>query len=112
LENGWMPTQDLPTGLKPGWWPGIYRRADGTMLAVNAPDVVIPQTAASDWKAPLAELAKQHRQTNGVRGLTTPLVLAAMALILLAAITWRGGLKKAKEKGTFTRQGLEARATV
>jgi len=67
------------------------------LLAVNAPDVVVPQSPTSDWRSKLAVLASQHRQASGVTALTTPLILAAFGLMLLAAITWRGGLKKMRE---------------
>jgi hypothetical protein len=111
LESGWTATEPQPQGLKPGWWPGIYRRSDGALLAVNAPNVVAPQAAPADWKAKLDELAKQHRQSSGVMNLTTPLILAAMALMLFAAITWRGGLKK-MQKTDHLRHGQDTRVTV
>jgi hypothetical protein len=94
LDSTWQAPPNYPAGLKPGWWPGIYRRADGALLAVNAPDVPIPQPTLDDWKKKLAELAKEHQQSVGTAYLTTPLILAAILLMLLAAITWRGGLKK------------------
>lgn len=97
LDSTWTPPPPYPTGLKPGWWPGVYRRSDGALLAVNAPDVPTPQPALDNWKIKLAELAKEHRVTHGVRPLTTALLLAAMLLMLLAAITWRGGLKKLRQ---------------
>jgi hypothetical protein len=111
LERGWTPAEPLPDGLKPGWWAGIYRRSDGALLAVNAPDVVPPPVAPSNWKTELAELANQYRQTSGMMHLTTPLILAAMALMLLAAITWRGGLKKMRETEQ-QRRDQDARVTV
>jgi hypothetical protein len=97
LDNSWTAPPDYPPGLKPGWWPGIYRRSDGALLAVNAPDVPIPQAASNDWKSKLAELADEHRHTTAVTHLATPLIFAAMALMLLAALTWRGGLKKMRQ---------------
>src|SRR5438105_10901644 len=111
LESGWTPAEPLPPGLKAGWWPGIYRRADGAMLAVNAPDVVVPPPAPGDWKTKLAELARRYRQSNGARNLTTPLILVAMGLLLVAAITWRGGLKKLEESRQV-QHGQDAGVTV
>src|SRR5207249_6533909 len=43
LGSEWSPIESQPPGLKPGWSPGIYRRRDGALLAVNAPDVTIAQ---------------------------------------------------------------------
>jgi hypothetical protein len=97
LDNSWTAPPDYPPGLKPGWWPGIYRRSDGTLLAVNAPDVPIPPAASTDWKSKLTELANEHRQAHSVNHLATPLILASLALMVLAALTWRGGLKKIRQ---------------
>jgi hypothetical protein len=97
LDGAWIPTANQPAGLKPGRWPGIYRRSDGALLAVNAPDVPIPQPSLDNWKEKLAELAKEHRATHGVVHLTTPLILTAILLMLLAALSWRGGLKKLRQ---------------
>ncbi|HEV8377619.1 MAG TPA: hypothetical protein VGP99_02125, partial [Tepidisphaeraceae bacterium] len=111
LGNAWTSTQEQPAGLKPGWWPGVYRRSDGALLAVNAPDVIVSKSLASDWKPKLAELGRQHRQKTGVKNLTTPLILAAMGLMLLSALTWRGGLKKLREPQQ-SRHAQDARVTV
>lgn len=97
LDSTWIAPTDYPAGLKAGWWPGIYHRSDGALLAVTAPDAPIPQVASDDWKTKLAELAREHRANHEVIILATPLVLAAMVLMLMAAITWRGGLEKLRQ---------------
>jgi hypothetical protein len=111
LEPAWQAIEGQPAGLKSGWWPGIYRRSDGALLAINAPDVGVPLSTVSDWKSKISELARQHRQINGIRPLTVPLILAALALMLLAAITWRGGLRKIQQRQQPQR-GQDARVTV
>jgi len=93
LEAGWTPLEAQPQDLKPGWWPGIYRRSDGALLAVNAPDIPRPQLKENNWRAQMAELAREYREATRVRWLTTPLLLAAMILLVVAALTWRGGLR-------------------
>jgi len=95
LGNEWTPIDPQPNDLKPGWCPGIYRRADGALLAVNAPDIELPQTSqAPDWRSQLAAIAGEYRAATATRWLTIPLLLCAMVLMVLAAATWRGGLKK------------------
>jgi hypothetical protein len=95
LGPEWAPIDPQPSDLKPGWWPGIYRRADGALLAVNAPDVQIPKTVATpDWRSQLAALAREYRAATATRWLAIPLLIGAMVLMVLAAATWRGGLKK------------------
>jgi hypothetical protein len=95
LEADWTPLDPLRGGLKPGWWPGIYRRTDGALLAVNAPDVVKPKSVpTSDWQSQLSRVAAEYRAATATRWLTTPLLISAMLLLILAAATWRGGLKK------------------
>jgi len=114
LGTDWKPLEPLPAGLKPGWWPGIYRRADGAMLAVNAPDVVGSEVSAGDWKARLAGVAKEQRELVGMRWLTTQLLLSAMGLMVIAAMTWRGGLRHrhTSTRGHGTQHGQDARVTV
>jgi hypothetical protein len=93
LEKGWAAVESQPANLPPGYWPGLFRRSDGAIMVVNAPDVDLPATEPSDWRARLAELAKENRQPAGVRSLATWLIIAAMGLMLIAAMTWRGGIR-------------------
>jgi len=95
LDAGWTPREAQPPGLKPGWWPGIYRRADSALLAVNAPDVQVPQNPQiSDWRTQLSQIATDYRSATATLWLTVPLLIASLLLMILAAATWRGGLKK------------------
>jgi hypothetical protein len=104
MERSWVAVGDTVNfDSESGWWPGLYRRADGEMVAVNVPDVVVPAAAQNDWRSQLAELAKQRRSGGGVRWLTTWLILAAMGLMLVAAMTWRGGIKTRSHLGTAAR---------
>jgi hypothetical protein len=94
MERSFVLVEGHLGNLEPGWWPGLYRRPDGEMVAVNVPDVVVPAPRQSDWRSALAKLAREHRNGGGVRWLTTWLILGAMGLMLVAAMTWRGGIKK------------------
>ncbi len=95
LGTEWNAVEPLPAGLPPGWWPGIYRRSDGALLAVNAPDVELPKNAqTSDWRSRLAAVAGEYRAATATRWLTIPLLISALVLMVVATATWRGGLKK------------------
>jgi hypothetical protein len=81
------------------------------MVGVNAPDVILPEVAGnSGWRTEIAELAREYRNGGGVTWLTTWLILGAMGLMLVAAMTWRGGLKHAH--ASTRGHGSQVRAAV
>jgi len=110
LEAGWRAVEAQPQDLKPGWWPGIYHRSDGALLAVNAPDVPLSRVKENNWRAQMAELAREFREATRVRWLTTPLLLAAMILLVVAVLTWRGGLRRTVMQTVAAKKLAEARA--
>jgi hypothetical protein len=72
---------------EPKLWPGLYRRTDGTLRAINAPDVVIPRPpAATDWQERLAALAKR---AGGQVDLAPALAASALVSLALAAWAWK-----------------------
>jgi hypothetical protein len=90
-DADWKPVE--LAGLLPGTappepklWPGLYQRSDGTLRAINAPDVPIPPPPAkADWQERLAAVAKQARQVD----LAAALAAAALICLVLAAWTWK-----------------------
>jgi hypothetical protein len=70
----------------PGLWPGLYRRADGALRAVNALDVQIPPIyAPGNWQQNLS-----HLQTDRTGAPLAPwLLLVALGCMLGSALTWR-----------------------
>jgi hypothetical protein len=91
-DADWKPVElaALPPGTElpePKLWPGLYQRSDGTVRALNAPDVPIPPPppATADWRQRLAAVDKQARQVD----LAPTLAAAALVCLALAAWTWK-----------------------
>jgi hypothetical protein len=101
LEPGWRRTNepasspaatqsappDVPSASEPGLWPGLYRRSDGALRAVNAPEVLVPPLPHTPWRNQLAHLSPA---AAGAAPLGRWLELAALALLLAAAVIWPG----------------------
>ena len=92
LGTDWTIVETVPSAEAPagadlvGWLPGLYRRTDGQLRAVNALDVLLSAAERGPWRDRLA--ASAGPQAKGVA--LAPMVwLAAIALVLLAAGTWR-----------------------
>lgn len=85
LGPEWSTT---PPAAEPGLWPGIYRRADGALRAVNAIDVRIPQRAQTDWRSALARAAALTIGEAGAVPLAPALLLLAMLAVCIAAVAW------------------------
>lgn len=86
--NEWTPIE-LAGSLAPpqkGLWPGLYRRADGTLRALNAPDVPFPVLKETDWRERLARLTNESKSRSDVSPM---LALAALVCVGLAAATWK-----------------------
>ncbi len=70
---------------EPGLRAGLYRRSDGAMLAVNAPDVTAPPLPTSAWREELSHLANERVPSLN---LARWMELAALAMVLTAAVLW------------------------
>ena len=72
-----------------GLWPGLYERPeDGVRRAVNAGEVVFPESMAGDWRQRLAEVVTRHAR-RAARPLAPVVVLAALACAGAAALLWQ-----------------------
>jgi hypothetical protein len=98
LEGRWDAVELAGSAAppEPGLWPGLYRRPDGTLRALHAPDVPFPPFAGSDWRARLAGL---ERDGPGRLALAPGLSLAALACLLLAGAAWKPRAKAARRRG-------------
>lgn len=87
LGKEWKRADDspVPAGVENGLWPGLYRRGDGTLLAINAPDTKWEQPLKTGWQAKLA-----RQQTGGAVKVSLAPDLCAAAVIagMLAAGFW------------------------
>lgn len=79
----WKPTKSA--NPNPGMWPGLYRRSDGALRAFNAPDVILPAPATTEWRAQLAALASSTGRTE----LSGRLFVIAAGCLVIAAATWQ-----------------------
>ena len=80
-------TSAAPTP-EPGLSPGVYRRSDGALRAVNAVDVRIPKTPATDWKSRLQNATNLTTATAGSIPFFPWLLLASLLAICVAALAW------------------------
>lgn len=83
----WTPEwkSTVPIDAPPGLWPGLYRRSDGAMRAFNAPAIPPGPPIHSDWRAKLANL----RRVPAGMELSAPLLIAAIACLVLSAASWQ-----------------------
>lgn len=79
----WKPTEQSP--FEPGMWPGLYRRSDGALRAFNAPDVAVQTPQQTDWRDQLKRLSAATDRLD----LSGPLLIAAAACMVIAALTWK-----------------------
>jgi hypothetical protein len=86
----WTPVElaGSPAPPEPKLWPGLYRRADGTLRALNAPDVPLPPVGETDWRERIARIAE------GVDGRSD--VSPAFIVLALACLAGSAGLWKRK----------------
>jgi hypothetical protein len=89
MEGEWTPVElaGSPAPPEPKLWPGLYRRADGMLRALHAPDVPIPSPAPSDWRERLARLGEDDR--GGRFDLGPPLACVAICCLFGAAMAWK-----------------------
>ncbi|MCY2952782.1 MAG: hypothetical protein NTU53_12540 [Planctomycetota bacterium] len=91
LPNGWRRVQpaDAPAGVQAGLWPGVYGNSDGAMRAVNAEQVQINAPPQTDWRQALHRIGGDRDDGRRAYPLAAALILAAMAIIAVSALTWR-----------------------
>jgi hypothetical protein len=94
LDGPWTAIDDAPrpAGATPGLWPGLYRRADGVIAAVNAPVVSPPPPAQHDWRSFLRRIPADAASRRSLTPLT---LIACLSLLLVAALTWNPGRRSA-----------------
>lgn len=98
LGDEWARDQQsspLPAGIDPtaGWWPGVYRRADGAMLAINASPVAT-YPSSSDVVGEYTHPTRTQLAREAVVADSVPLgrAVAALAAVLAAmsVFAWAG----------------------
>jgi hypothetical protein len=84
----WTPVElaGSPAPPEPKLWPGLYRRADGTLRALNAPDVPLPPVGETDWRERIARIAEG---VDGRSDVSPAFILAALACLAGAAGLWK-----------------------
>jgi hypothetical protein len=87
LEGDWTPVENAGSVSPPErlLWPGVYRRNDGTLRAINAPDVPTPAPRDTHWRERLKRLEKQLGQVD----LSPWLALAALVCLCGSALLWK-----------------------
>lgn len=91
----WQPVQ--PTGDAPGLQPGLYRRSDGAIRAFNASAEAVAQRSrgTGNWRRALSTLTPRR----GFAEWTDGLLVAAVASLLLAVLSWRRAPEAAQAPG-------------
>jgi hypothetical protein len=88
LEGNWTAVE-LAGSIAPPeslFWPGLYRRGDGTLRALHAPDVPFPLPAQHNWRAQLARLGSD---SSGRRSLAPAMSVLALSCLALSAWGWK-----------------------
>ena len=85
LGPEWNPVRPV---AEPGLTPGLYRRADGALRAVNASDVRIPLPITTDWRSALAAAASTTLREHGTFSLSPALIILALTCLCVAAAAW------------------------
>jgi hypothetical protein len=86
----------------PPLWPGLYRRADGAVAAMNSGLVAPGPVSETNWKDRLGQL-----RGDGGRSLSPDLLLAALGCLLWASVTWkRPSLTEISGKTTVATDGV------
>ena len=88
LEGDWTPVELAPSVAPPEakLWPGLYRRSDGVLRALRAPDLSEVAPAPTDWRERLG----REGDGSGARVEMAPWMLLSSLLCLLgAAMLWK-----------------------
>jgi hypothetical protein len=91
-EEQWTPVELARFVAEPqqGLWPGLYRRGDGVLRAINAPDVPIPPARDTGWRDRLSKFAAERGQAGAGQFELAPVgLLAALVCLGLAAVLWK-----------------------
>ena len=86
---------DAPKDVESGFWPGVYQRNDGAMVASNAATVTVGRAQREDWRADLARASAEYAPRVRGHNATGALLLLGLAAIVLAAATWKPPQKHA-----------------
>jgi hypothetical protein len=78
----------VPPVIERGYTPGLYRRDDGALRAVNATDVRFPDSITADWRSALAAAARASLREHGTFSLSPALSILALTSVCVAAATW------------------------
>jgi hypothetical protein len=88
LEGEWAAVE-LAKSITPPEakiWPGLYRRSDGPLRALHAPDVPIPAPTPTNWRERLSRLSDDP---SGHYDIGPLLACLAILCLLGAALTWK-----------------------
>ncbi len=80
-----------------GWWPGVYRRGDGAMLAINAAPVAnYPGSSESVGEYTHPTWAQLQRKAAVVASVALGRAVAALAAVLAAmsVVAWPGVVRR------------------
>jgi hypothetical protein len=88
LEGDWTAMELAPSVAppEPMLWPGLYRRSDGTLRAVRAPDAPDAAPAMTDWRERLS--ARGDGAADGVE-LAPWVALLSLLCLVGAAVLWK-----------------------
>lgn len=97
LGSEWTAAESpsRPAGVENGLWPGIYRRADGALRAVNAPPARFGAPGGATWEAELRRLALRQSGQGGAVHLAALMLLMALGCLVAASMLWRPALRRA-----------------
>jgi hypothetical protein len=109
-ESGpdWAPPAGAGEGIGANHWPGLFRRADGALKAVNSGLITPGAVSDTGWKTQIPTL-----RTGALTPLAPWVALAALVCLALAAALWkRPSLTEISGKTTVAVDGVstEARA--
>jgi hypothetical protein len=85
LDPQWTCESPLPAGVQPSAWPGIYRRSDGVLRAMNVQASIqdISKHSLTSAATDPPAIATAHHP------LAPWLGIAALCFVLLSALSWR-----------------------
>jgi hypothetical protein len=84
-------------------WPGLYRRHNGTLLAVNAPDVIVGPPPDTGWRDRLEAVARGSRESLRFGPFAAA---AALAFLVLAGLAWPGSNRRSANETPRTRRRM------
>jgi hypothetical protein len=85
LDRQWTAVTPVPADAQPNAWPGVYRRADGVLHAMNV-ESVTPQAEVDDRSGSRVGNLATHSVGNSI---APWLGFCALSFALLAAASWQ-----------------------